>query len=156
MEQFKKKLKVQNTITLICCSILLIFTVFVILAEAGVLPFFTPVAGDTHWHSRWRGFITGASTGILALMIVSFIRSINAQKDETKLKKLYIQANDERQIQIWTAARAESMRVFVMLGLVAGIIAGYFSITVSITIIACVVVHSLIGFAFKVYYSQKY
>ena len=156
MEQFRKKLKSQNTITLICCTILFIFTVFVILAEAKILPFFTPVTGDTHWHSGYRGFVTGASTGILALMIFGLIRSINALKDEAKLKKMYIQANDERQIQIWTAARAQAMRAFILLGLVAGIIAGYFSITVSITIIVCVVVHSLIGLLFKLYFSKKY
>jgi len=90
------------------------------------------------------------------LMIFGLIRSINTLKDEAKLKRMYIQANDERQIQIWTAARAQAMRAFILLGLVAGIIAGYFSITVSITIIVCVVVHSLIGLLFKLYFSKKY
>lgn len=156
MEQYKEKLKIQNTFTLICCTILFLFIVIVILAETGIIPILIPVTGDTHWHSRWRGFITGATSGILGMMLFSLIRSMKALKDEAKLKKLYIQANDERQVQIWTYARAQSMRAFVMLGLVAGMIAGYFSITVSITIIACVVIHSLTGFAFKVYYSKKY
>lgn len=156
MEDFKKKLKNQNMVTLICCAVLFLFIAFVLLAEAGVLPFFTPVAGDTHWHSRWRGFITGASTGILALMMLGFVRSVKALNDEDKLKKMYVQVNDERQIQIWTSARAESMRAFVMLGLVSGIVAGYFNITVSITIILCVAIHSLMGFGFKIYYSKKY
>lgn len=156
MKEFKEKLKVQNTITLFCCIVLFLFTVIVILAEAGVFPVLVPLTGDTHWHSRWRGFITGASTGILALMVLKLIRSIKALKDEAKLKKMYIEVTDERQIQIWTAARAESMRAFVLLGLVAGIVAGYFSVTVSVTIIACVTIHSLMGFGFKLYYSSKF
>lgn len=155
MEQYKEKLKIQNTITFICCTILFLFIVIVILAETGIIPILTPVTGDTHWHSRWRGFIAGASTGVLVLMIIGLIRSIKALKDDVKLRKMYIQMSDERQIQIWTFARAQSMRAFVLIGLVAGIIAGYFSITVSITIIACVVVHSIMGFAFKLYYSKK-
>ena len=89
-------------------------------------------------------------------MIIGLIRSIRALKDETALKKMYVQANDERQIQIWTAARAQAMRTFILLGLAAGIIAGYFNITVSITIISCVVVHSVIGLLFKIYFSKKY
>lgn len=156
MEQFKEKLKVQNTITFINCAILFVFTVIVMLAEAGIIPFFTPITGDTHWHSSWRGFTAGASTGILVLMIIGLVRSIRATKDEAKLKKMYIQANDERQMQIWTSARAESMRAFIMLGLVAGVIAGYFSVSVSLTIITCVAVLSLMGFGFKLYYSKKF
>jgi len=156
MEQYKEKLKVQNTITACCCVILFLFVIVVVLAEAGIVPGFTPLAGDSHWHSKWRGFITGASCGILALMIVGLVRSIRAMKDEKKLKKMYVQDHDERTIQIWTAARAASMQVFVMLGLVAGIIAGYFSVTVSITIIACVFIHALMGGAFKLYYSKKF
>lgn len=156
MEHFKEKLKNQNILTTICCAILFLFIVITVLAEVGIVPILTPMAGDTHWHSRWRGFITGASTGIFALMVFSLLRSIKALKDDAKLKKMYVQSNDERQIKIWTSARAESMRAFVMLGLVAGIIAGYFSITVSITIIVCVAVHSLMGFVLKLYYSTKY
>ena len=156
MEEFKSKLKVQNTITLICCIVLFLCTVFVVLAEVGIVPILVPLAGDTHWHSQWRGFITGASTGILALMVWGLVRSVKALKDETKLKKMYIETTDERQIQIWTSARAQSMRAFVLLGLVAGIVAGYFSISVSITIISCVVIHSLMGFGFKLYYSSKF
>lgn len=156
MEQYREKLKLQNMITAICCVIFLMIIVIGILAEIGVIPFLTPATGDSHWHSRWRGFIVGAATGILALMIIGLIRSIRALKDETALKKMYVQANDERQIQIWTAARAQAMRTFILLGLAAGIIAGYFNITVSITIISCVVVHSVIGLLFKIYFSKKY
>ena len=72
------------------------------------------------------------------------------------MKKLYVQDHDERQIQIWTAARATSMQIFLIGGLVAGIVAGYFSMTVSVTILACVFTHSLIGGACKLYYNSKF
>ena len=41
-------------------------------------------------------------------------------------------------------------------GLAAGVIAGYFNPTVSITILACVVAHSLISMGFAFYYGKKY
>ena len=48
------------------------------------------------------------------------------------------------------------MQIFLIVGMVAGIIAGYFSMAVGITILVCVVVHSLIGMVCKIYYSKKY
>lgn len=156
MENYKEKLKIQNIFIAVCIAVLAVFCFLGIAGECGLVSFMTPSAGDSHWQSRWRGFVSGASFGILALLIYGLIRNMQALKDEKKLKKLYIAANDERSIQIWTAARAASMQIFLLLGLVSCIVAGYFSITVSLTILVCVFVHSLIGAAFKLYYSKKY
>ena len=67
-------------------------------------------------------------------------RSCTGSKNEKELKKLYIKCHDERTIQIWTAARAAAFQTFLLLGLAAIVITGYFSITVSITILSCVLV----------------
>lgn len=155
METYKEKLKIQNIVMAICSIVLAVFTVLGFAAEAGLIEL-TPVAGDSHWQSQWHGFISGASFGIMALMLFGLIRNIRAMKDEKALKQLYIKENDERAIQIWTSARAASMQVFLLLGLAACIVAGYFSVTVSLTILVCVLVHSLIGAGFKVYYSKKF
>lgn len=155
MEQYKDKLKLQNITTALCCVLLAFFTVLGFLGEMGIVSL-APVAGDSHWQSRWRGFISGASFGILALMLFFLVRNLRAMRDEKKLRQLYIRENDERSIQIWTAARAASMQIFLLAGLVACIIAGYFSVTVCITILSCVLTQSLLGMAFKVYYSKKF
>ena len=155
MEQYKKELKNSCRITAFFCVILAVFSVLGFAAEAGLVEL-TPVTGDSHWQSTWRGIVSGASMGILALMIFSVVQSLRAIKDEKKLRKLYVEANDERQIKIWTSARALAMQIFLMAGLVAGVAAGYFNMTVSVTILACVLVHSLMGVACKIYYSLKY
>ena len=155
MEQFKAKLKVETAITAFLCVILLLFTLLGFAAEAGIVNL-TPVTGDSHWQSMWRGMISGASFGVLVLMLIGLIKSIRALKDDKKLKKLYIQTNDERQIQIWTSARATSMQVSLLLGLVAGLIIGYFNMTIGVTIIALETLHAFIGFGFKLYYSTKF
>ena len=144
MEQYKDKLKLQNIATALCCVLLAFFTVLGFLGELGIVSL-SPVAGDSHWQSRWRGFISGASFGILALMLFFLVRNLRAMKDEKKLRQLYIRENDERSIQIWTAARAASMQIFLMAGLVACIIAGYFSVTVCITILICVLTQQGLG-----------
>lgn len=155
MELYREKLKIQNITMTVCCVILAAFTVLGFLAEAGLVEL-TPVAGDSHWQSQWRGFLSGASFGILAMMVYGLVRNVRAMKDEKALKKLYIKENDERQIQIWTSARAASVQVFLLLGLAACVVAGYFSAAVSLTILVCIFAQSLIGVVFKIYYSKKY
>ena len=156
MEQYKEKLKIQNITFGILALILALFSVCAALAEAGILPFFVPVAGDSHWQSRWRGFICGAAMGVLAMMLFGLYKNAKALKDEKELKKLYIKEHDERTIQIWTAARAVALQTVLLVGLVAIIVAGYFSITVSLTIMVCTLVTSLTVLLFKIYYSKKY
>lgn len=155
MEQYREKLKIQNITTAICCVLLAACTVLGFLGEMGIVAL-NPVAGDSHWQSRWRGFLSGASFGILALMLFFLVRNLQAMKDEKKLKKLYIKENDERSIQIWTAARASSLQVFLLVGLAACIVTGYFSMTVSLTILGCIFFQSLLGMAFKIHYSKKF
>lgn len=155
MEKYREKLKTQNRRTLFFCLLLLSLSALGILAQTGVIPF-APVSGDNHWQSLWRGFLTGSSMGIAGMLFVYWLRSRKALKDEKALRKLYIQETDERAIQIWTAARADAMRYFLLLGLAATIVAGYFSVPVCLTILACVLTNSLLGLGFKVYYSKKF
>ena len=155
MEQYKEKLKVSQRIYTVAAVLLMIFSILFLLSECGIVNI-TPVTGDSHWQSRWRGFVSGASVGIAVFMLMGIIRISKALKDEKALKKLYIQDHDERQIQIWTAARATAMQIFLIGGLVAGIVAGYFNMPVSITILACTVTQAFLGGGCKLYYSRKF
>ena len=156
MENFREKLKMQNIIIAIGAFILALFSILSAAGEAGLLPFLNPVAGDSHWQSMWRGFVCGASCALLFFLIFGLVRNILALRNEKRLKKLYIQENDERTIQIWTAARAASFQAILILGIVAVVVTGYFSMTVSLTILACIWLSSIIALLFKLYYSKKF
>ena len=155
MEQYKEKLKITQKICAFAAVLLAIFSILFLLSECGVVKI-TPVTGDSHWQSRWRGIICGASFALSILMGAWTIRISKALDSEKELKKLYVEANDERQNQIFTSARSTAMLIFLIVGLAAGIVAGYFNMTVSITILACVFIHSLLGGACKLYYSKKF
>lgn len=155
MNEYRDKLKLQNLSIGICCFVLAIFCFLSAAGEAGLIGFIQPLGDNPHWHSMWRGFIMGASVGVLIVMIAFLVRNVVCLSDEQKLKKLYVKETDEREIKIWTSARATAMQIFVMGGLVAGIVAGYFSISVSLTIIACVFSHSILGFFCMLYYRIK-
>ena len=135
---------------------LAIFCFLAAASEFGPVSLLTPAVADSHWQSMWRGFISGASVGVLALMIVGLVRNILALHSDDALKKRYIKDHDERTIQICTNARALSMQIFLLAGLVAVIVAGSFSVTVSLTILACVLLHSLLGLGCNLYYRHKF
>ena len=155
MEQYKEKLRITNVFLMIGCIVLAVFVVLAIGSELGWFQILKPIAGDSHWHSHWNGFITSASCGIFALLFVSLIRNRRALKDEKQLKKLYVKEHDERTIQILTLARNTAMQILLMGGLVAVVIAGYFSITVSLTILACIFTASITSLLLVGYYSKK-
>ena len=155
MELFREKLKVQNLAIAMCCFILAIFSFLAPAGQAGIIGFMEPATDNSHWQSMWRGIVTGMSFGIMIVMIAFLIRNIQALKDEKKLKKLYVETNDEREIQIWTAARSTAMQLFLLVGVVAAIVAGYFSMTVSITIIVCMFLQSMTGLFCMLYYRIK-
>ena len=155
MEQYKETLKLQNKLLLLGSLILAVFAILAIGSELGVFHILKPVAGDSHWHSHWNGFVTGASCGVLGLLLYSLIRNQQALKDEKKLKKLYVKEHDERTIQILTLARNTAMQILLIGGLVAVVIAGYFSITVSLTILACIFTASITSLLLVGYYNKK-
>ncbi len=156
MDNYREKLKFGNIVIAITIIVLALSSILALLAEMGLVPFFLPTAGDGHWQSMWRGFISGASFSIMALLILSLFRNLAALKDERKLKKLYIKEHDERSIQVWTCARAAGLQAFLLLGLAAVIVSGYFNAIVSVTILGCVFFASIISVLFKLYYSKKF
>ena len=155
MELFREKLKIQNLAIGMCCFILALFCFLAAAGQAGSIGFMQPATENSHWQSMWRGIVTGMSFGIMIVMIAFLIRNILALKDEKRLKKLYVETYDEREIQIWTAARSTAMQLFLMVGVVAAIVAGYFSMTVSITIIVWMFLQSITGFICMLYYRLK-
>ena len=155
METYREKLKLQNVVFAIGCVVLALFSVLGFLGEAGVVKL-APSVGDGHWQSLWRGFISGASIGILAMLLFGLIRNLRALKDEKKLKQQYVKEGDERQKQIYTNALCAAMRATLILGPAAVIVAGYFSMTVSLTLLVTVLLVSLMTLAFKLYFGKKY
>ena len=150
MKECKEKLRMNLYINIAAVVILLAVQIL------GFARIIRPVAADEHWADMWNGFITGAAFGIMAIFVVGIIMALRALRDEKQLKRLYIKENDEREKQIVTAARSAGAQLFMVTGLVAGIIAGYFSVTASVAIIACAFINSLMCAGFKLYYAKKF
>lgn len=155
MERYKEKLKIQNLVMCTGCIVLAVFAVLAAGSELGWFSILNPATSDSHWKSTWYGYIFGSTIGVFAVMLACVIRNCRALKDEKKLKKLYVQAHDERTIQIQTLARNTAMQILLCAGLVATVIAGYFSVTVSITIFVCIWISSSVNLVLIAYYNKK-
>lgn len=149
MKDYRKKLKLENLFLLTAC---LILTVFQVLAFCRVI---VPITGDGHWVDMWNGFIAGASFGLMILFLIGIIVNLRALRNDQALKKLFVKENDERTRQIAILGKSTGNTVFLITGLVAAIVLGYFSIVICVTCICCVFANSMIVGLSKLYYAKK-
>lgn len=149
MEKYRKHLKNQNILYGVSVAVLIAVEV---LAVAGVL---VPPAGGLHWASAWNGFLAGISAAMIALMVLGFVINLRALRSETAQKKLYAKEHDERKIEIARRAQSSAISISLFALIVAVVVSGYFNVTVSLTLLCCVFVESLIGVAGKIYWSRK-
>ena len=155
MEQYKEKLKIQNYFLAVGCLAVALFAVLALGSELDWFPLLSPVAGNIHWKSTWYGYLFGSSIGIFSAMLGYLIRNIHAMKNGKQLKELYVKEHDERNIRIQTLAGNTTIKCLLWMGLVATVIAGYFSITVSTTILVCISVSSAVNLLLIAYYNKK-
>ena len=155
MNEYREKIKVQLRIYSLCAGALLACVLWALGAEFWNLPF-PEITGPESWVSGWRGFISGACSGVLILMCIGLVRIRKALQDPEKLKKLYIKETDERENMVCKMAGTTALRSFLLLGMVASIIAGFFSISVALTIAGCILVQSFLTIGFLMYYKRKF
>ena len=148
MKQFKEKLKLNIILNAISCVILLALVFITFDSEAGVT-----LGGGFH---SWGALTSGVCAGLLVVYGINLVRDILALRSEEKLKKKYVKENDERSSKIWSSARSSASRMTLGLGVSACVLAGYFSMAVAWTILACLVAHSAFVLLMVLIYSKKY
>ena len=106
------------------------------------------------------GFVHGFSCGYALVVIfgtVFYWRKVQkALKDEEVLKKLYIAETDERKIFIQNKVGGSGMPLAVFLLSFAAVIACYFNMVVTYTLIAAALGLAMMMLFFKLYYRNKY
>lgn|SRR5690554_4429758 len=101
------------------------------------------------------GFHGGALSSFSVLLILNIFKNIKGMKDENKLKKLYIEENDERAIMIMQKTGAVGINICILGFAIATIIAGYFNRIAFFTLLGSTLFVSLIKGLFKIYYHRK-
>jgi hypothetical protein len=101
------------------------------------------------------GFRLGLIMGILGLSLINIIKLTRTLRDDKRIKMYYNQINDERMKAIRSKAGMPLLLQLSVLMLIAGIIAGYFSKTVFLTLIITAAVQLSIGVIIKFFYMNK-
>ncbi|OMF04952.1 hypothetical protein BK131_29170 [Paenibacillus amylolyticus] len=145
MDKYKIKVKTRkNVLSLVAAATLLIY-VGLIFYQGGLpdLPSFI------------KGFHTGAFIGVEVAIAFFLVRYIKASNNEAKLKKQYIEENDERSVMILQSAGTLSAAI-ILIGLgIASVIAGFFNPLIFYTLLTCLLFVLIVFFALWMYYARK-
>jgi hypothetical protein len=108
---------------------------------------------------NYADFMSGVQVGLLIaldLIIISYICTYSvALKDGKKLKKLYLEENDERVKYIEQMAGKSAYKYVIIILVIAACIAGYFSIEAFAALMGAVVIEGMVIRILKLYYSKK-
>ena len=100
-------------------------------------------------------FQTGFMLGLAIVSLFILIKYCKLLKNERMLKEAYLKETDERMILIRSKAGMPALLITSVLMISAGIIAGYFNITVFYSLLATGVCQLLLGVSLKFYYMHK-
>jgi TRAP-type C4-dicarboxylate transport system permease large subunit len=102
------------------------------------------------------GFQGGLLTGLIALMTVYILKYQMALKDERKMKLQYNKENDERMKTIKQKVGGNIVLFYSVVLIFAGIIAGYFNITVFYTLVLTAMFQLNVSGFLKIYLLRRY
>ncbi|MDE5584267.1 MAG: hypothetical protein K2J08_11270 [Ruminococcus sp.] len=142
MEDFKKKLtRKYRMMGRYCC--------FAVCIYFGLMRFTTTVNDFT------EGLLSGMFSGIMIVSIFNLVRIHIALHNEEKLKEMYIQETDERNIAISKETMRTSSVVSLMVTALAVIISGFFNPVISMTLGISIMADAVITIAVQFYYKKK-
>lgn len=142
MEEFKKKLTKKYRLIAVFCS-------FSLIMYFG-LQRFTNGADDFA-----SGLVTGVFIGIMLVSVYNLAKIYAVLKNEEKLKQMYIQETDERNVAVSKETMKTSSVISVMVTAVAAIVSGFFNPVISMTLGISVMVDAVITIAVQSYYNKN-
>lgn len=103
-------------------------------------------------------FISGFQVGLFVILAVWLIASTvyigSALKDDKKLKEMYIEDTDERNMKICELTGISLYQSVCIPLLIAAIVAGYFSVEVFFTLFGVVLFISIVTIVRKIYFCK--
>lgn len=101
------------------------------------------------------GLVSGMFSGIMIVSIFNLARIHKALHNEEKLKEMYINETDERNIIIGKETAKTSTLISLMVTAFAVIISGFFNPVISMTLGISIMADAVITIAVQFYYKKK-
>lgn len=144
MELFKKKLKTR---VVLLCAVLLMFVAILIYNQFG--------ASDTLKDSLAFSFQCGFSAAGSIALVFWLMKCRAALKDETKLRLLFNEENDERMKAIRAKAGVPMVLILSLALVLGGMVIGYWNETIFMVLICVALFQLLVSLGVKLYYKVK-
>ena len=144
MEQFRKKIKTRM---LLISIVLLVFVAILLYNQFG--------ASEALKDSLAFSFQCGLSASGSLVLVFWLVKNRRALADETKLRALMNQENDERMSAIRAKAGIPMVLILSMALVLGGMIIGYFNETVFVILIGVALFQLLVSLGVKLYYKVK-
>jgi len=151
MENYRNTLKRRTQIYGALCGLVPVITLAVGWLTNRAL---TPL--DEHANGFIHGCVSGLVLAWLGYCIYTIVTVQKALKDDALLKKMYIKETDERRLFIQNKVGGSGMRLILFLLVFAGVLACFFNMLVSYTLIAAADGVALVMIGLKLYYRAKY
>lgn len=140
MENYRQKVRNRIIYAGVYCAIVLIMT-----AAAKIM----------NLDDSATSFNLGFGFGIGAVMIFFMIKYRGALRSEDKLKKLYIEENDERQKHVDAQVGRTGINISIMSLVLAMLISNYFNRTIFFTLLAATLFIVAVKVVLSFYYNKK-
>ena len=141
MEKFRKKIKKRFWIS----TFVSLFVPLVLIALQII------TKKDVDYAS---GMIYGAVSGALVTAVFNIARMYSALHNEEKLKKMYIEETDERNIMLNKETGNTALIISLVCISFASVIASFFNIGISIALAAAACFTTMVTVVVKIYYNK--
>lgn len=142
MEEFRKKVERRFKLdTMVClCSLALYF----------MLKFLTKGASDFA-----QGISMGVFVGMEFVALYNLSRTFTALRNEEKLKEMYINETDERNIAVQKETSQKGLTISTVGTAIAAIAAGFFDEKICFTLVSILLFSALVTIILNAYYNKK-
>lgn len=138
MEEYRKRLK-RNVIFKAVFAVIAVMIVIASYLRAETMD------ASERAGSFFQGFQAGLFAVWAGVTIYGIFVSVKALRNREYLRKLYIEENDERKIEICTKGQAKAYRMCLIVFMTAAVISGYYNETVFYTLMVVTGFSALCG-----------
>ncbi|MBP3797723.1 MAG: hypothetical protein J6I46_08130 [Ruminococcus sp.] len=142
MEEFRKKVHKRVVIdSLICGNAILLYM---------ALLFFTKGASEFG-----KGISIGLFCGFEIVAVYTLAKNFTALYNDDRLKEMYINENDERNLAIAKETSQKSSLITVILTALAAVAAGFFDVKICLTLVAALLLSAVVNIIVNIYFNKR-
>jgi len=149
MTEFREMVKKRVRLWTVSISLLSMITVL------HFIDVFRPFT-NAHYYDFISGVALGMTVAIMVIALVKIRKYNGCLKDERKLTMLFNEEHDERKQYIQNQSGGMILVICALIVFAMSLIAGFFNITVFITLLAVAYFLLFVKLCLKLYYKNKY